>query len=261
MAWATPSFLKLNNKYGHDPFHYPIKAVSFTISHPSLLNILIRITCTGCALSLVILVVLLATALKPQAKWISSNLRWWSWPVAVCLVFLESTICVGLLLVVSKTNAQKNLFVPTIRQEGIWRGNEMVSRSTIKDLKLLGKGDIVKLITIPLQTIPFLGGVVYSAINATFTGWEYMGQYFKAIKLSSCRSDDHRRDTTLTTPIAERDRMMHHWPMVGGRRSGGWVMIGNTVFFAKSFLIGTLRKVVKYTVVHTVVFVSNTGEV
>jgi hypothetical protein len=38
---------------------------------------------------------------------------------------------------------------------------------------------------IPLQTIPFLGGVVYSAINAQFTGWEYMGRYFKEIKLSS----------------------------------------------------------------------------
>jgi uncharacterized protein involved in cysteine biosynthesis len=149
------------------------------------LNIVIRIACIGCTLSLIILVVLLATALKPQAKWISPNLRWWSWPVAVCLVLLESTICAGLLLVVSKSKAQKKLFVATMRQEGLWRGNEMVSRSTIKDLKLLGKGDIVKLITIPLKTIPFVGGVVYSAINATFTGWEYMGQYFKAIKLSS----------------------------------------------------------------------------
>jgi len=27
-----------------------------------------------------------------------------------------------------------------------------------------------------------------------------------------CRGDDHHRDTTLTTPIAERDRTMHHWP-------------------------------------------------
>ena len=73
-----------------------------------------------------------------------------------------------------------------------------------------------------------------------------------------CHGDDHLRDTTLTAPITERDRTMHHWPMVRGRRSGGWV-IGNTVF--KSFLIGTLRKVVKYTVVHIVVFFSNTGGV
>ncbi len=37
MARATPSILKLTNKYGHDPLHYPIKAVSYTISqlrHP-----------------------------------------------------------------------------------------------------------------------------------------------------------------------------------------------------------------------------------
>ncbi|KAL3779875.1 hypothetical protein ACHAW5_002063 [Stephanodiscus triporus] len=182
---VRPSTLKLTNKHGHDPLYYPIKAVSYTISHPSLLKIVIRIACIGCALALFILVVLLATALKPQAKWISSNLRWWSWPIAVCLVLLESTICAGLLLLVSKSKAQKNLFVATMRQEGLWRENEMVSLSTLKDFKLLGKEDIVKFITIPLQTIPFVGGVVNSAINATFTGWECMGKYFKAIKLPS----------------------------------------------------------------------------
>ena len=28
---------------------------------------------------------------------------------------------------------------------------------------------------------------------------------------------------TTTTPIAERERTTHHWTMVGGRGSGGWV--------------------------------------
>jgi len=27
---------------------------------------------------------------------------------------------------------------------------------------------------------------------------------------------------TTTTPITERERMTHHWTMVGGRGSGGW---------------------------------------
>jgi hypothetical protein len=30
---------------------------------------------------------------------------------------------------------------------------------------------------------------------------------------------------TLTMPIAEWDQTMHHWPMAGGRGSGGWVMM------------------------------------
>ena len=89
-------------------------------------------------------------------------------------------------------------------------------------------------------------------------GGEQRRRRWSGRRLGWAAGDDHLRNTTLTAPIAERDRTMHHWPMVRGRRSGGWI-IGNTVF--KSFLIGTLRKVVKYTVVHIVVFFSNTGGV
>lgn len=182
---VRPSIIKLSNKYGHDPLHYPIKALAYTCSHPSLLKVVLGVAWKGCTLAFVSLVVLLATALKPQARWISSSLRWWSWPIAGCMVLLESTICAGLILIKSKSKAQKELFVATMREEEMWRENEMVSRSSITDLKLLGKEDIVKIVTTPLQLVPVLGGIAFSAINATFTGWELMGNYFKAIQLSS----------------------------------------------------------------------------
>jgi hypothetical protein len=43
---------------------------------------------------------------------------------------------------------------------------------------------------------------------------------------------DHRRDTTLTAPIAERDRTMHHWPRKKIRRMGNDVY--ETQFFSPS---------------------------
>ncbi len=35
--------------------------------------------------------------------------------------------------------------------------------------------------------------------------------------------DDGATAATTTTPIAERERTTHHWTMVEGRGSGGWV--------------------------------------
>jgi len=128
---------------------------------------------------------LLATALKPQAELISSSLEWWAWFIAVLIVLLESAICSGLLLIVSQSKAQTNLFVATMRLEGQWREGEMQKQSTIKDLNFVKKAFIVRLITMPIEIIPLLGGAIYSAINATFIGWDYMDRYFDVIKLSS----------------------------------------------------------------------------
>ena len=61
----------------------------------------------------------------------------------------------------------------------------MIQQSVIKDLNVIKKAFIVRIITLPLQIIPFIGGAIYSAINATFVGWDYMDRYFDAIKLPS----------------------------------------------------------------------------
>lgn len=183
---AGPSIISTSNKYGHDPIHYPIKAIKYTLSHPkTLLKIVFRIACIGCTLSIIILVVLMALTLKPQAELISSNLEWWAWLIAVFIVLLESAILAGLLLVISQSKAQTKLFVATMRLEGQWRENEMIKQSIIKDMNLVKKAFLVRMMTLPIQIIPLVGGAIYSAINATFTGWDYMDRYFDAIKLPS----------------------------------------------------------------------------
>ena len=103
--------------------------------------------------------------------------------IAVFLVLLESAIASGLLLVVSQSKAQTKLFTATMRLEGCWKENVMVEQSTIKDMNLIKKAFFVRMVTLPIQIVPFVGGAIYSAINATFTGWDYMDRYFDAIKL------------------------------------------------------------------------------
>jgi len=179
-----PSIISLSNKYGHDPLHYPIKALTYAISHPSMWRIVLCVACVGFILSVLILVTLLAVALKPQAELISPDLEWWAWLIAVLVVLLESAVCAGLLLAVSQSRAQTKLFVATMRQEGMWRA-DMVAQSTVKDLNLVKKAFVVRIVTLPIQIVPIVGGIIYSAINATFTGWDYMDRYFDAIGLHS----------------------------------------------------------------------------
>lgn len=180
---AGPSVLKFSHTYGHDPARYPIKAIYYSLRHPSLFAVVLRVACIGCILSTAILVILLATALKPQAQLISANLEWWAWLIAVFIVLLESAIASGFLLVVSQSKAQTKLFTATMRLEGCWKENVMVEQSTIKDMNLIKKAFFVRMVTLPIQIVPFVGGAIYSAINATFTGWDYMDRYFDAIKL------------------------------------------------------------------------------
>lgn len=181
----TPIRFSGSHAYGHDPLRYPIKAITYCLANPSLWVIVLRVACIGCGLATMILVVLLATTLKPQAELISSNLEWWAWFIAVLLVLLEAAACAGLLMVVSQSKAQTKLFTATMRMEGQWREGDMVQQSTIKDLNLIKKAFLVRMITFPLQIIPLVGGAIYSAINATFTGWDYMDRYFDAIGLPS----------------------------------------------------------------------------
>lgn len=180
-----PSIRTKSQAYGHDPIRYPIKAIAYTLAHPSLWRIVFRVACLGCTLAVIILAVLLAVTLKPQAELISPNLEWWAWLIAVLLVLLESALCTGILLVASQSKVQTNLFVATMRMEGQWREGEMVAQSTMSDFNLIKKAFVVRLATFPIQIIPVVGGAIYSAINATFTGWDYMDRYFDAIKLPS----------------------------------------------------------------------------
>jgi len=133
--------------------------------------------------SIIILVILLLTALQPQAQAISSNLEWWAWLIAVFLVLFEAGIISVVLMSVSQSKAQTKVFTATMKLEGVWR-EDMMEQSMAKDLNPMKKAFIVRILTLPLQIIPFIGGALYSAINATFIGWDHMDRYFDAIQLS-----------------------------------------------------------------------------
>lgn len=171
-----------SHRYGHDPSRYPLKAIPYVLSHSSLWMTVFKVACCGCIISTIVLLVLLITTLKLQAEMISANLEWWAWLIAFFAVLLEAAICATLLMAVSQSRAQTNAFVETMRLEGRWK-EDMVKQPIIKDLNLVKKAFVVRIITLPLQIIPLAGGILYSAINMTFTGWDYMDRYFDAIRL------------------------------------------------------------------------------
>lgn len=128
------------------------------------------------------LILLLVFALKPQAIAFGGG-EWWSWLLAVLVVLLEAAVLAALLVSVSQSKAQTEIFTETMRLEGCWDDTRMKKQSLIKDFNIMRKNYIVRIITFPLNLIPFAGAALYSAINATFVGWDYMDRYFDAIKL------------------------------------------------------------------------------
>jgi len=174
----------MKHRYGKDPIFYPLRALSYALSHRELLWVILQIACVGITISIIVLVILLATALLPQAAAISSNLEWWAWLIAVFLVLFEAGIVSVVLMSVSQSKAQTTVFTATMKIEGVWR-EDMIEQSIAKDLNPMKKAFIVRILTFPLQIIPFIGGALYSAINATFIGWDHMDRYFDAIQLPS----------------------------------------------------------------------------
>lgn len=171
-------------RYGHDPSHYPMKALKFVGSHPNLWRRIFCVAFVGMFLAFVCLVLLLVLALKPQAMAFGGG-QWWSWLLAVLAVLLEASLAAALLMTVAQSKCQTEVFVMTMKAKGAWREGEMRKQSVIKDFQLLKKNVFVRIITYPLNLIPFAGSALYSAINATFIGWDYMDRYFDAIQLPS----------------------------------------------------------------------------
>ncbi|KAL3777430.1 hypothetical protein ACHAWO_004714 [Cyclotella atomus] len=171
------------HRYGKDPARYPFWGVQYLATHSSLWTIALKIICISSILSIIILTALMITALKPQAVLINAELPWWAWFIAVLMVFVEAAVATSILMLYSQARAQTKIFEATMRLESRWR-DEMVQQSILKDFNLCNKSLWVRIITLPIQIIPFVGGALYSAINATFTGWDYMDRYFDAIQLS-----------------------------------------------------------------------------
>lgn len=179
----SPHKLVMKHRYGKDPIFYPLRALSYALSHRELFWTILKVACVGITVSIIVLVVLLATVLKPQAQAISANQEWWAWLIAVFLVLFEAGIVSILLMAVAQSKSQTVVFTATMKIEKVWREG-MIEQSIAKDLNPMKKAFIVRVLTLPLQIIPFIGGAVYSAINATFIGWDHMDRYFDAIQLS-----------------------------------------------------------------------------
>lgn len=172
-------------RYGHDPSHYPIKSVAFVMSNPSLWRRVACVACFGMTVSFLALVFLLVFALKPQAE-AFGGAQWWSWILAVLVVLLEAAVITLLVVAIAHSKCQTEVFVQTMKIKGKWREGEMKKQSLCKELNLFcKKAFIVRIITFPINIIPFVGAAIYSAINATFIGWDYMDMYFDAIKMPS----------------------------------------------------------------------------
>jgi hypothetical protein len=169
--------------YGHDPAHYPIKAVAFVMSNPSLWRRVICVACFGVVVSFLALVLLLVFALKPQAEAFGGG-QWWSWILAVLVVFLEAAVVSILVLAVAHSRCQTEVFVKTMQINGKWRDG-MKKQPILMDLNIFKKAFFVRILTFPINLIPFFGAAVYSAINATFSGWDAMDRYFYAIQMTN----------------------------------------------------------------------------
>lgn len=187
MAVARPPITSVvslgGHRYGKDPARYPFLGIQYLITHSSLWAIALKIVCVSSVLSVVILTVLLITALKPQAILVNPELPWWAWFIAVLMVLVEAALITTVLMLYSQARAQTQIFEATMHIEDKWR-DDMMQQSILKDFHLCNKSLWVRIVTLPLQIIPFVGGVLYSAIHATFTGWDYMDRYFDAIQLS-----------------------------------------------------------------------------
>lgn len=185
MSKATPSPHKLvaKHRYGKDPIFYPLRALSYALSHRELFWTIFKVACVGITVCIIVLAVLIAATLYPQAKLISPNLEWWAWLIAVFLVLFEAGVLSALFLSVSHSKAQREVFTATMKIEGVWR-EDMIEQSIADDLNPTKKAFIVRLLTFPLQIIPFIGQAMYAAVNATFIGWDHMDRYFDAIQLS-----------------------------------------------------------------------------
>ena len=146
-------------RYGHDPSHYPIKALKFVFSHKSLWKRIFWVAFAGVCLAFLCLLLLLIFALQPQAMAFGGG-QWWSWLLAVLAVLLEAALMAALLMSVAQSKAQTEVFTETMKLEGCWEDGRMKKQSVIKDFQFLKKNFFVRVITYPLNLIPVAGAAL-----------------------------------------------------------------------------------------------------
>lgn len=166
--------------YGYDPAHYPFKGIRYVLSHRKLWRQVALVACFGMTTAFILVILLFVFALKPQADAFGG--QWWSWLLAVLLVFLEAAVAAAILLVYTRSKAESEVFVTTMKIEGMWKEG-MVKPNVVRHFNIFKKAFYVRILTYPLVLIPFFGSGLYAAINATFIGWDYMDMYFDVIRM------------------------------------------------------------------------------
>jgi len=171
-------------RYGHDPSHYTFKAIFFILRNTLLWKKIFSVALCGLTTAFISIFLLIVFTLKPQAELIGDLSEWWVWLLAFLLVLFEAAIVTIPLLFITQSKCQTEIFVTTMRIKNKWRDNEMGKQSLISEMNIFCKKCIfVRMITSPLCFIPIFGGALYSCVNATFIGWDYMDMYFDAIDL------------------------------------------------------------------------------
>lgn len=166
---------------GKDPASYPLSGMKYVMSNPGLWRSICCVALFGIMVSVTVLILLFALALKPQAE-AFGGYQWWSWLLAVLAVLFEALLLSGLVLVLVYSKAKKTIFVETMQLEGKWR-EEMKEPSVFNDLNCCKVSFILGLITLPLNLIPVAGTIAYAYINGPYLGWDYMDMYFEAIHM------------------------------------------------------------------------------
>jgi len=134
--------------------------------------------------SILCFILLFIFTLNPQADLFGGG-EWWSYILAIFAILFEAAIITGILLLITQSKCQTEIFATTMKLKNKWRHGVMNKQSIITEMNICCKqrGACLRIITFPFVFIPILGGSIYSFINATFIGWDYMDMYFDSINL------------------------------------------------------------------------------
>jgi len=173
-----------------DPLNYPVTGASYLMSHPNLWKYVICLLCSCLSLSLVIMIILFATAFSKQAESFNSliggdedDVSILSYALSGLAVFLETFVLTTLVMKKAIKLAQRKIWL------AIMRDKECYDTSWTEPPEFgcefgLSFAFVLKFVTLPLNLVPIFGTLFFSVLNATLLAWEYNEFYFSVLNLS-----------------------------------------------------------------------------
>ena len=165
------------------PKDYPLSGLGYLITHPSLWPQVICPIIIGFIAGLIAVIVLLSTALKPQADSLSHLGDFWAWFIAIIACLVEALIILIVILKKVASVAQTKVFVKTMEMENCW--NQNWSKPNLAELSSpFGFDLLVKICSLPLNLIPVAGTILYGMINMNMAALDIMSLYYDASGIS-----------------------------------------------------------------------------